>query len=197
MAAPAIWASEVRAVNHYLDANELGGTGLPRIVGNSAALRRVLNMVRIVAPTDATVLINGETGTGKELIAEAIHKSSAPGERTVCEGELRRHSGGFAGKRAVRSRARRLHWSDCAQHRTVRAGESWHPALGRDRRPSAGVAAKAPSGHAGATVRTIRRHRHGSHRCARDLRHTSASCTDGKRTAIPRRPPLSAQRLSH
>jgi hypothetical protein len=47
--------------------------GLPRIVGNSAALRRVLGMVRIVAPTDATVLINGETGTGKELIAEAIH----------------------------------------------------------------------------------------------------------------------------
>src|SRR6202162_4833201 len=76
MAAPAIWASEVRAVNHYLDANELGGTGLPRIVGNSGALRRVLGMVRIVAPTDATVLINGETGTGKELIAEAIHQCS-------------------------------------------------------------------------------------------------------------------------
>ncbi len=46
------------------------------IIGNSAALRRVLGMVRIVAPTDATVLINGETGTGKELIAEAIHKCS-------------------------------------------------------------------------------------------------------------------------
>src|SRR5205085_2329281 len=44
--------------------------------GNSAALRRVLDMVRVVAPTDATVLINGETGTGKELIAEAIHKRS-------------------------------------------------------------------------------------------------------------------------
>ena len=56
--------------------NELSGNGLPRIVGNSDALRRVLDLVRMVAPTDATVLINGETGTGKELIAEAIHKCS-------------------------------------------------------------------------------------------------------------------------
>src|SRR5580698_6713874 len=55
---------------------ELCDSGLPRIVGKSAALRRVLGMVRIVAPTDATVLIDGETGTGKELIAEAIHKCS-------------------------------------------------------------------------------------------------------------------------
>ena len=59
-----------------LDNDELYGSGLPRIVGNSDALRRVLDMVRVVAPTDATVLINGETGTGKELIAEAIHKYS-------------------------------------------------------------------------------------------------------------------------
>jgi formate hydrogenlyase transcriptional activator len=59
-----------------LDGNELCGSGLSRIVGSSAALRRVLGMVRVVAPTDATVLINGETGTGKELIAEAIHKCS-------------------------------------------------------------------------------------------------------------------------
>src|SRR3984893_17894480 len=59
-----------------LDSDELCGSGLPRIVGNSAALRRVLDMARVVAPTDATVLINGETGTGKELIAEAIHKCS-------------------------------------------------------------------------------------------------------------------------
>ena len=49
---------------------------LPRILGKSAALRRVLDMVRVVAPTHATVLINGETGTGKELIAEAIHNCS-------------------------------------------------------------------------------------------------------------------------
>jgi transcriptional regulator with GAF, ATPase, and Fis domain len=59
-----------------LENDELCGSGSPRIIGNSAALRRVLGMVRIVAPTDSTVLINGETGTGKELIAEAIHKCS-------------------------------------------------------------------------------------------------------------------------
>jgi transcriptional regulator with GAF, ATPase, and Fis domain len=59
-----------------LESDELYGSGSPCIIGNSAALRRVLGTVRIVAPTDSTVLINGETGTGKELIAEAIHKRS-------------------------------------------------------------------------------------------------------------------------
>src|SRR6266852_3994234 len=90
MAVQTSWASEEHAVdynasfeienaasaNFALDSNELRGSGLPRIIGNSAALRRVLGMVRVVAATDATVLINGETGTGKELIAEAIHKGS-------------------------------------------------------------------------------------------------------------------------
>lgn len=46
------------------------------IVGSSEALRGVLDQIRIVAPTDATVLIEGETGTGKELIAQAIHAHS-------------------------------------------------------------------------------------------------------------------------
>src|ERR1700741_1269675 len=59
-----------------LDNYVFHGSSLPTIIGTSAALRRVLGMVRLVAPTDSTVLINGETGTGKELIAEAIHKCS-------------------------------------------------------------------------------------------------------------------------
>src|ERR1700746_4052165 len=46
------------------------------IVGSSEPLRRVLSQVAKVAPTDSTVLILGETGTGKELIARAIHKRS-------------------------------------------------------------------------------------------------------------------------
>jgi formate hydrogenlyase transcriptional activator len=50
--------------------------GFEGIVGSSRALRSVLDQVRIVAPTDSTVLIEGETGTGKEVIANAIHANS-------------------------------------------------------------------------------------------------------------------------
>src|ERR1700724_3454931 len=67
---------DAKSARDALDSNELRGSGLPSIVVNSAALRGALAMVRIVAPTDATVLINGETGTGKELIAQAIHNCS-------------------------------------------------------------------------------------------------------------------------
>ena len=48
-----------------------------QIIGNSPALQQVLEEVELVAPTSATVLILGETGTGKELIARAIHNASA------------------------------------------------------------------------------------------------------------------------
>jgi len=50
--------------------------GFSGIVGKSAALRQVLRQVEVVAPSDATVLILGETGTGKELIARAVHERS-------------------------------------------------------------------------------------------------------------------------
>src|SRR6266478_2204178 len=86
MSAQTSWASEALAMNPTasledsekvaFDDREIGGKDLPTIIGTSAALRRVLDMVRLVAPTDSTVLINGETGTGKELIVEAIHKCS-------------------------------------------------------------------------------------------------------------------------
>jgi formate hydrogenlyase transcriptional activator len=47
-----------------------------QLIGSSQGMRRVLNSVRMVAPTDSAVLIQGETGTGKELIARAVHDQS-------------------------------------------------------------------------------------------------------------------------
>src|ERR1700757_326724 len=51
------------------------------IVGRSPALRKVLEQISIVAPTDSTVLLHGETGTGKELVARAIHNLSSRRDR--------------------------------------------------------------------------------------------------------------------
>ena len=63
-------------------------TASDAIVGESSVLKSVLQEVNLVAPTDATVLILGETGTGKELIARAIHersnRSSGPFIRVNC-----------------------------------------------------------------------------------------------------------------
>ncbi len=51
------------------------------IVGNSTKLKKVINQIKVVAPTDSTVLIEGETGTGKELIARAIHNNSSRADK--------------------------------------------------------------------------------------------------------------------
>ena len=66
----------------YLEDEIRGEMDFEGIVGQSPALRHVLHLVETVAPTDATVLLLGETGTGKELIARAIHERSRRKERT-------------------------------------------------------------------------------------------------------------------
>ena len=53
------------------------------IIGEDASMRNVLNLIEQVANTDASVLINGETGTGKELVARAIHKASRRSDKPL------------------------------------------------------------------------------------------------------------------
>jgi formate hydrogenlyase transcriptional activator len=67
---------------HYLEEEINLENRFEDIVGESAGLRNVLKQIETVAPTDATVLIQGETGTGKELLARAIHRLSPRRERT-------------------------------------------------------------------------------------------------------------------
>ncbi len=66
----------------YLEDEIRGEMDFEGIVGQSSALRHVLNLVETVAPSDSTVLLLGETGTGKELIARAIHDRSRRKDRT-------------------------------------------------------------------------------------------------------------------
>jgi len=69
--------------NEYLRERTFSGEGFEDIVGESPALRRVLFQAEQVAATDATVLLLGETGTGKELLAMAIHSRSHRRARTL------------------------------------------------------------------------------------------------------------------
>src|SRR5246500_4208853 len=98
--------------------------GFEGIVGSSAALGGVLDQIRTVAPTDSTALIEGETGTGKELIARAIHEHSTRRDRPfiklncaaiplgLLESELFGHErGAFTG--AVAHKVGRFEAADC------------------------------------------------------------------------------------
>jgi DNA-binding NtrC family response regulator len=65
----------------YLESEIRSKQGFEGIVGESDALNKVLEQISIVAPTDSTALLHGETGTGKELIARAIHNLSSRRDR--------------------------------------------------------------------------------------------------------------------
>ncbi|MCU0224579.1 MAG: sigma-54 dependent transcriptional regulator [Acidobacteria bacterium] len=99
-------AAENRRLRHALR----GRRQLTRVIGASPAFEQVLRMVEKVAPTGSTVLLTGETGTGKEVIADAIHELSPRAERrlvkvhcaaipaTLLESELFGHArGAFTG----------------------------------------------------------------------------------------------------
>ena len=66
----------------YLEEEIRSEMNFENIIGNSPALKHVLELVETVAPSDSTVLLLGETGTGKELIARAIHDRSRRKDRT-------------------------------------------------------------------------------------------------------------------
>ena len=107
----------------YLEEEFRSEMGFEQIIGSSPALRHVLQLVETVAPSDSTVLLLGETGTGKELIARAIHERSRRKERTfvklncaaiptgLLESELFGHEkGAFTG--AISQRVGRMELAD-------------------------------------------------------------------------------------
>src|SRR5271157_1158701 len=74
-----------QSIAYYLEDQIRPAENMGNIVGESPALQRVLKDVQVVAPTDSTVLIQGETGTGKELVAHAIHDLSSRSKRSFVQ----------------------------------------------------------------------------------------------------------------
>ena len=136
--------------NRHLKETVSSGQTLKGIIGTSPAMREVIEMVKVVAPTEATVLITGESGTGKELIARAIHLNSARKAKqlvtincaalseTLLESELFGH-----GERCLHRRGQ-------TARRPVHAGRQGDHLPGRDRRDIHAHAGQAASGGAGA-----------------------------------------------
>ena len=73
----------LQAESDYLKAEIRGTRAHGEVTGTSAAIQKVLQLVEQVAPTDSSVLVRGETGTGKELVAQAIHRLSPRGNRLM------------------------------------------------------------------------------------------------------------------
>lgn len=79
----ALESGRIKAENSELKKRLNAKFGVENIIGNSAAMQRIIDNVRQVAPTRATVSITGESGTGKELIAQAVHQLSGRTGRFV------------------------------------------------------------------------------------------------------------------
>ncbi len=117
--------------------------------GNSEKMRGIATVIEQVADSDVTVLIRGESGVGKELVARAIHQRSTRTRPAVRQGQLRGAAGRAARERAVRPREGRLHRRGDDAHRQVRAGRHRHDDARRDRRDEAGAAGQAAARAAG------------------------------------------------
>ena len=143
---------EIRKENIALR-EELGKTSMfEEVIGTSSALQMVLARAAKVAPTDSTVLIMGETGTGKELIARAIHKRSKRSERPFISVNCAAVPSSLIMSGVVWPRKRSLHWSSSEAARSIRIGRRRHDFSRRSRRSANGDANRIAARFAGTRV---------------------------------------------
>jgi len=96
------------------------------MIGKAAAMRAIFDKVAKTAPSSGRVLITGENGTGKELVARAIHEHSKRADGPFVKLKLRGDPERADRERAVRTREGRLHGCDAAAARKIRARRRRH-----------------------------------------------------------------------
>ena len=179
----------------YLEDEIRSELNFEEIIGKSEALRSVLTQVETVAPTDSTVLIYGETGTGKELIARAVHNLSSRGSNAfvklncaaiptgLLESEMFGHErGAFTG--AIAQRIGRF---ELANRGTVFLDEIGEIPL--ELQPKLLRVLQEREFERLGSTRTLARR-------AADRRHEPRSGSDGGRTEVPLGSVLSPERIS-
>src|SRR4029079_5780087 len=123
----------------------LRGEGMPKLIAEAAAMQNVLQVISRVGPSDANVLVLGENGTGKGVVARALHAVSSRASRPMVIGksggvsdsvvthtshvdrQVRGRLGGRVRERAVRARSRRVHRLKVRSRRPFRARRHGHP----------------------------------------------------------------------
>ncbi len=139
---------------------ELGGLDAgSEIVGSSSGLRHMKERVAMVAGTNTTVLITGETGTGKELVARAIHEASPRRERLLVKVNCAAISAGLVESELFGHEKGAFTGAVAAAQGALRAGARRNAVPRRDRRAAAGDAGQAAARAAGARVRARGRQR--------------------------------------
>ena len=166
-----------------------------KLIGQSAAMRRVVELVEMVAPTDATVLITGESGTGKEVVARAIHATSPRRFNPDGGDPLRRADGDAAGERAVRAREGRVHRGAGPEEGQVRSRRRRHGISGRDQRHQPADADRPVAGAAGEGDRAGGRLDAGQGGFPRDRGDQQAAGDAGGGACLPAGSVLPAERV--
>jgi DNA-binding NtrC family response regulator len=192
-------ALELRRMQHEIDYLRHAQGGIyefDNIIGSSGALSAVLGVVKKVAKSNTTVLVRGETGTGKELIAGAVHHNSQRNSRSFIKVNCAR-SGEPARVGALRPREGRLHRRRQAAHRPLRAGRRRHAVPRRNRGHEPEHPGQDPARAPGARVRAARRHPHHQGGRAPHRRHQPRPADHGGRGRLPRGPVLPPQRRHH
>ena len=134
------------------------------IIGSSKALRRVLGQVETVAPADSAVLILGETGTGKELIARAIHNLSRRKDRTFVKLNCAAIPTGLLESELFGHEKGRVYRRYRPADRPFRVGQPRHSVSGRDQRNTYRAAAEIATRPAGARIRALGKLAHSQNR---------------------------------